>query len=163
MDLSFKEIFIGNGGLIFAVLGAAFAAIGGGLGSARSTGMVGKAAAGIVTEEPEKFGKALILQLLPGTQGLYGFIIALLISTIHLSPELTLFQGFYLFFASVPVGFIGYKSAVFQAEVAIAGMQILAKNPDHNTKGMIFAAIVETYAILGFVASIIMVMVVNFY
>ena len=158
----FIQAITPHGGLVFGVLGAAFAAIFAGWGSARACGMVGKAAAGIITEEPEKFGKALILQLLLGTQGLYGFIIALLIATVHLSPDLNLYQGFYLLFASIPVGFVGYKSAIFQAEVATAGLQILAKNPDHNTKGMIFAAIVETYAILGFVASIIMVMVVSF-
>jgi V/A-type H+-transporting ATPase subunit K len=150
------------GGLLFGALGTAFAVGAAGWGSALGCGMVGKAAAGIITEEPEKFGKALILQLLPGTQGLYGFIIALLIATVHLRPSLEIQQGLYLLFASLPVGFVGYKSAIYQAEVSTAGLQILAKNPDHNTKGMIFAAIVETYAILGFVASIIMVMVVRF-
>ena len=154
------EFFTNSGGLIFAVTGAAFAVFMAGMGSAKGCGMVGKAAAGIITEEPEKFGKALILQLLPGTQGLYGFIIGLLISVFRIMPgDLTLGQGLYLLFAATPVGIVGYQSAIFQAQVSTAGLQILAKNPSHNTKGMIFAAIVETYAILGFVASIILVLV----
>ena len=156
------EMLTQYGGIIFGVLGAAFAAVLAGVGSSKGCNMVGKAAAGVITEEPEKFGKALILQLLPGTQGLYGFIVALLIATLHLSPSLELYQGVYLFVASVPVGLVGFISAKLQAEVATAGLQILIKNPDHNTKGMIFAAIVETYAILGFVISVIMVMVVSF-
>ncbi len=50
-------------------MGVALAAIMPGIGSARGVGLVGEAASGLITEEPEKFGKALILQLLPGTQG----------------------------------------------------------------------------------------------
>lgn len=146
------------GGIVFAVMGSAFAVFAAGIGSSKGCGMVGKAAAGIITEEPEKFGKALILQLLPGTQGLYGFIIGLMIA-LKMSSSLTLVQGIYLLCASLPVGIVGYKSAICQAEVATSGLQILAKNPSQNTKGIIFAAIVETYAILGFVASIILLFV----
>ena len=50
-----------------------------GIGSAKGVGIVGEAVAGLTTEEPEKFGKGLILQLLPGTQGLYGFVIGLMV------------------------------------------------------------------------------------
>ena len=146
------------GGYIFTALGAAAAVIISGIGSARGCGLVGKTATGIITEEPEKFGKALILQLLPGTQGLYGFIIGFFIAQKLLGP-LTSAQGLYLIFAALPVGVVGYLSALYQGEVAAAGLQILAKNPDHNTKGIIMAAIVETYAILSFVISIIMLFV----
>jgi V/A-type H+-transporting ATPase subunit K len=126
--------------------------------------MVGKAAAGLVTEEPEKFGQALILQLLPGTQGLYGFIIGLMIAVMNILPQtaenpISLMQGLYLMVTALPVALVGYRSALYQGEVAAAGLQILAKNPSQNTKGIILSAIVETYAILGFVASIIMLFV----
>jgi V/A-type H+-transporting ATPase subunit K len=155
---TFTEFFNANGGTIFSIIGAAMAVFLPGVGSARGCGMVGKAATGIITEEPEKFGKALILQLLPGTQGLYGFIIGFLIS-MKIADGLSLVQGLYLLAASLPVVIAGYFSAISQAEVSTAGLQILAKNPEQNTKGIIFAAIVETYAILGFVASIIMLFV----
>lgn len=159
VSVSFNQFINTYGGLLFAVLGAGTAVFMAGIGSARGCAMVGKAAAGIVAEEPEKFSKALILQLLPGTQGLYGFVIGLLISVLHITTDLTLSQGIYLFFAAMPVAIVGLTSAKLQAEVSTAGLQILVKNPAHNTKGMIFAAIVETYAILGFVASIILVLV----
>jgi V/A-type H+-transporting ATPase subunit K len=150
--------FVEYGGIVFTILGAAIAVFLAGMGSAKGCGLVGQAATGIVTEEPEKFGQALILQLLPGTQGLYGFIIGFLIA-LQISPALTLTQGFYYFCAALPVAVVGYFSAVAQAKVAAAGLQILAKNPGETTKGIILAAIVETYAILGFVASIIMLFV----
>ena len=149
------QFFEQNGGTVFAVFGAAIAVFLAGMGSARGCGLVGEAATGIVTEEPAKFGQALILQLLPGTQGLYGFIIGILIM-FNIPGGLSLTQGMYLFFASLPVGIVGLISANAQARVSASGLQILAKNPGETTKGIIFAVIVETYAILGFVSSIIL-------
>lgn len=152
------EFMTTYGGTVFAVFGAAIAVFMAGMGSAKGCGLVGEAASGIVTEEPAKFGQALILQLLPGTQGLYGFIIGFLIA-LQIPNSLTLMQGLYLLAASLPVGIVGYISAIAQAKVSASGLQILAKNPGETTKGIIFAAIVETYAILGFVASIILLFV----
>ena len=152
------DFLIKNGGVVFATFGAAIAVFAAGMGSARGCGLVGEAASGIVTEEPSKFGQALILQLLPGTQGLYGFIIGLLIA-LQVSTSLSLMQGLYLLAASLPVGIVGYISAIAQARVSASGLQILAKNPGETTKGIIFAVIVETYAILGFVSSIILLYV----
>jgi V/A-type H+-transporting ATPase subunit K len=154
------EFFVNHGGIVFTILGAALAVFLAGMGSAKGCGLVGQAATGIVTEEPEKFGRALILQLLPGTQGLYGFIIGFLIALqINSNPDITLAQGFYYFCAALPVAVVGYFSAIAQAKVAAAGLQILAKNPGETAKGIILSIIVETYAILGLVASIIMLFV----
>lgn len=146
------------GGPVFAAFGAAIGIFGSGIGSAQGCGIAGQAAAGVVTEEPEKFGQALVLQLLPGTQGLYGFIIGLLIA-LKLGDGLTLRQGLYLTCVGLIVAIAEWRSAIYQGQVCAAGMQILAKNPAHTTKGMIFAAIVETYAILGFVGAIILLFV----
>ena len=143
------------GGFVFAVFGAAIAAFLAGIGSARACGLVGEASAGLISEEPEKFGQALILQLLPGTQGLYGFIISILIA-FQIPGNPSLMQGLYLLGAALPVAIVGYISAIAQAKVSVSGLQILAKNPAETTKGIIFAVIVETYAILGFVMSIIL-------
>jgi V/A-type H+-transporting ATPase subunit K len=162
MAYTFGEFMVEYGGFVFMVFGAAIAVFCAGTGSAIGCGIVGQAAAGIVTEEPDKFGRALILQLLPGTQGLYGFIIGfliLLMPQINELDYLTVTQGMYLMCAGMPVGIAGLTSGIAQGKTAAAGLQILAKNPDHSTKGIIFAAIVETYAILGFVASIIMLFV----
>ncbi|MER1954269.1 V-type ATP synthase subunit K [Desemzia incerta] len=146
-----------NGGLMFAALGAAMATIFSGIGSSKGVGMTGEAAAALTTEQPEKFGQALILQLLPGTQGLYGFVIAFLIF-LNTGADTTLAQGLYMFMAALPIAFTGLFSGISQGRVASAGIQILAKKPEHATKGIIYAAMVETYAILGFVISFLLVL-----
>ena len=149
--------FMANyGGLIFGAFGIALAVGMSGIGSAKGVGIVGEAAAGLVTEEPEKFGKALVLELLPGTQGLYGFVVGLMV-LFQLSPETTLAQGMYLLFACLPVGIAGLFSGVAQGKAAASSVQILAKKPEHNTKGIVLTAMVETYALLGFVISIMLV------
>ncbi|CAM2820748.1 V-type ATP synthase subunit K [Hathewaya histolytica] len=152
----FMEFLMQNGGLVFATLGIALAVIMSGIGSARGVGMVGESAAGLLTEEPEKFGKALVLQLLPGTQGLYGFVIGLMVF-LKLTGDMTLGQGLYYFMACLPVAFAGWKSAIAQARTAAAGIAILAKNPEHTTKGIVLSVMVETYALLGFVISLLLV------
>ena len=62
-------------GIVYALLGAAVAVLLSGTGSAIGVGIAGQAASGVVTEDPSKFAKVLIIQLLPGTQGLYGLLI----------------------------------------------------------------------------------------
>lgn len=145
-----------NGGFILGALGVALAVGMSGIGSAKGVGIAGEAAAGLLSEQPEKFGKALILQLLPGTQGLYGFVIGLLVF-FQLSTETTVAQGLYLICACLPIAIAGLFSGIAQGKVSAAGIQILAKNPEHNTKGLVLAAMVETYALLGFVVSFLLV------
>ena len=74
------ELIKANLGLILATAGAVVAAAGGILGSAIGVGIAGEAAAGLVSEQPERFGNALVLQLLPGTQGIYGLVVAVFIA-----------------------------------------------------------------------------------
>lgn len=153
---TFTSYLIGNGGLVFAALGIAFATFFAGTGSAKGVGIAGEAAAALTTEQPEKFGQSLILMLLPGTQGLYGFVIAFLIF-LNTGLDTSLAEGMYMFMASLPIAFTGLTSGVAQGRVAAAGIQILAKRPEHATKGIVYAAMVETYAILGFVISFLMI------
>ena len=149
--------FMANyGGLIFGAFGIALAVGMSGIGSAKGVGIVGEAAAGLVTEEPEKFGKALVLELLPGTQGLYGFVVGFLAFT-KLTGDMSLAQGMYLLGACLPIALAGLFSGIAQGRVAASGIQILAKRPEHNTKGIILSAMVETYALLGFVISFMLV------
>lgn len=119
----FAQFFIQYGGVMFAALGVALAVFLSGAGSAKGVGIAGEAAAGVVIEEPEKFGKALVLQLLPGTQGLYGFVIGFLILG-RLSADMSLIDGFILFCASLPVGIAGYHSAVAQGKVPVASSSL---------------------------------------
>lgn len=145
-------------GLIIALIGAAVATLFPGLGSAKGVGMVGEAAAGVVTEDPSKFSKVLILQLLPGTQGIYGLLTAfLLLTRIGMlggtAPDLG--AGILYFIACLPITVVGYFSALKQAKTAAAGVALVAKKPEHQSKGMIFAAMVETYAVFALLISIL--------
>lgn len=146
-----------NGGFIFATIGVALAVIFSGMGSARGVGMTGEAAAALIKEQPDKFAKSLILQLLPGTQGLYGFVVGFLIY-LNMSSDMALQDGFYMMMAALPIAFTGLTSGIAQGRVATAAIQILAKREEHTTKGIIYAAMVETYAILGFVISFLLVL-----
>ena len=149
-------------GLVIAVFGAVLAALVAGLGSAKAVGMVGEAAAGVVAEDPSKFSKVLVLQLLPGTQGLYGLLTAVLaLSQLGVlggaALELTVAQGFAYFGACLPITIVGYLSAIAQARTAVAGVGIVAKNPSQNGKAITMAAMVETYAILALLVSILVI------
>ncbi|MDO5725169.1 MAG: V-type ATP synthase subunit K [Tissierellia bacterium] len=156
-----KTFLLDSGGIIFAVLGIAISVIFSGLGSGKAVGMVGEAAAGVIVEEPEKFGRSLVLQLLPGTQGLYGFAIGILI-LFKLNISMSLAEGLYLMLCACPVGFVGWSSAISQAKVAIAGINILAKNESHSTKGIVYSVMVEMYAVLAFAISFILLNQVAF-
>lgn len=154
--MNFGQIIVENGGILFAAIGIVLAVVLSGIGSAKGVGLVGEAATGLIIEEPEKFGKSLVLQLLPGTQGLYGFVIGLM-SLGSLSPTMTLAHGLYIMFSCLPIAFVGYYSAIYQAKTSAAGLAILAKNEEHSTKGIIYAVMVETYALLSLVMSLILI------
>lgn len=144
-----------NGGVFLGAAGMALSMILSGTGSAKGVGMTGEAAAAMAKEQPEKFGKSLILQLLPGTQGFYGMIISLMIF-LKLSGTIDFALGMKLLAAGFTMGFTGLTSAIAQGRVATAGIQILAKNEEHFMKGAIYAGMVEMYAILGLVIAIMM-------
>lgn len=154
---AFLNFLQGEAGVyVLAVIGMAFAMILGGTGSAKGVGMTGEAAAALTKDQPEKFGKAMILQLLPGTQGFYGFVISMMIF-LNLNASLTFESGFKFLLAGIIVGFTGLTSGVAQGRVATAGIQILAKNEEHFMKGAIYAGMVEMYAILGLVIAFFLV------
>ena len=77
--MTFSDFLVQYGGLILALLGAALCVGLSGTGSAKGVSIAGQASAGLLSEEPEKFGQTILLTALPGTQGLFGFVIALLI------------------------------------------------------------------------------------
>lgn len=143
------------GGYAIALFGAGLAAFLACVGSAKGTGIAGEAAAGLAAEDPSKFGKALILQVIPGTQGLYGFVIWFLAFG-KLIPGMSVDQGMQVFSACLPIAVGGLLSGIAQGKVAAASVNILAKKPDDWSKGMIFCIIVEFYAILSLLASFLM-------
>lgn len=146
-------------GILCALSGAVLSALLAGMGSAKGVGMAGEAAAGAITENPGIFGKVLILQLLPGTQGIYGFLIAIItltqIGVLGGSNEVSLVKGIAFFTACMPMAFVGYFSAIRQTRVSIASIATVIKKPDEFGKAMILPAMVETYAIFAFLISIL--------
>ena len=152
------EVF-NNSGLFFALLGAAVATFMAGIGSAIGVGKAGVAAAGVLAEEPSLFGKVLIFQLLPATQGIYGLLVGFLILSnvglIGAPKDISLQQGLLYFGASLPIAFAGFFSAIYQSKCAVAGIATVAKKPDQMGKAIILPAMVETYAILALLISIL--------
>ena len=142
---------------VLSYSGVAIAAALSGIGSAVGVGMVGQAAAGVLSVDPKKFGKLLLLVALPGTQGIYGFVIAFLLLQ-KVTAQTTLTSDFALqsFLAGIPIALTGLLSAIHQAKVGVSGVALAAKQPADATKGIILAVFVEFYAILGFLISFLM-------
>ena len=129
-----------------------------GILSAIGVGMTGVAAAGVTGEDPTKFSKAFVLEVLPGTQGFYGFIagVLIMIGTGLLAGELKAgVIGLSVLAASIPAILQGF-TALFQGMVASAGVSTIAKRPETFGKCVMFAVMVETYAILGFLATFLL-------
>lgn len=148
-------------GLALGVLGAALSALMSGIGSAKGVGIAGQAAAGVITEDPNKFGKVLVLQLLPGTQGIYGLLIAFVtlsrIGIIGGSADVSFIQGCMYLAACLPMGFVGLFSAIAQGKTAVSSIGVVAKKEEQFGKAMIIPAMVETYAILALLISILII------
>ena len=157
---AFFEVFGGTG---LALLGASLAVALCCIGSAKGTGMVGEAATGVIAEAPENFSKCLILQVLPGTQGLYGLVVwffacfqmGMLNGT---AAGMSVMEGLQYFVACLPIAIGGLMSAIAQGRVAAGSINILAKKPDDWSKGLILCGIVEFYAILSLLASMLMIL-----
>ncbi|MGM9899433.1 MAG: V-type ATP synthase subunit K [Bacilli bacterium] len=151
-------------GTVIALFGASMCTILPGIGSILGVQTCGKAAAGVTSEKPELFGKLLVLQILPGTQGLYGFLTTFLfmIQTGVLAGnaeafQLTMEQGWAYFAVFTPIAINGLISAIFQGRVATAGIMMTSKQPDASGKGITMAVLVETYAILSLIVSIMLI------
>ena len=148
-----------NMGTILSLLGAALAVGLAGAGSARGVGVAGEAAAGVVAEDPGKFGKVMVLQLLPGTQGIYGLIIGFITLSqtgiLGGAADLSIAKGLVYLCACLPIAIAGYFSSIAQGKASAASIGVVAKKPDQFGKAMIFPIMVETYAILALLVSIL--------
>ena len=125
--------------------------------------MAGEASAGLVAEDPNKFGSALVLQLLPGTQGIYGllvgFVILLQIGLLSGGvKDVSVYQGLMLLLGALPTAFVGYFSAIMQAKTAVAGIGLLAKRPEEAGKAITMAIMVETYAVFALLISMLVIL-----
>ena len=156
------ELFFSGANI--ALLGA-FLAIGlAGWGSAKGVGNAACAADGFLAENPSMFGKVFILEALPATQGIYGFVAAFMImlkigvlgggDLSAITPS----QGGYLFFAALPIALVGLISAQYQSKAAVAGIHLISKQKDKLGNAITNAALVETYAILALLISMLLIM-----
>jgi V/A-type H+-transporting ATPase subunit K len=148
-------------GMTLAIFGAACAAIFAGIGSAIGVQRAGKAAAGVLSEQPDLFGKLLLIQALPGTQGIYGFLVAILVMSRTgllggTLMEVTMTQGWGFFFACLPIAVVGLISGIMQGNVAASAVYLTAKQPGSSARGITMTALVETYAILALLISILL-------
>jgi len=154
-------VYMQNYGIVLAILGAAIAVFVAGFGSCIGIGIAGQAANGLLGEDPERFGSLLVFVALPGTQGIYGFIGAFMViqKLQFMATPLTSISieaGWAILFASIPVGLGGLVSAIHQGKVCAAGVAMSAKQPEAAMKGVIYAAMVETYSIFGLLATIML-------
>ena len=153
-------------GTAIAFIGAALAVGLACSGSGKGVGSVGESGAGILAEDPGKFAQVLILQIIPGTQGLYGLVV-FFVAVMQMglldgsTMNLSFVQGCRYFAACLPIAIGGMVSAIAQGKVAAASVNLLAKNPDHWAKGMILCITVEFYAILSLLASMIMLLQIS--
>ncbi len=157
--------FLENLGMILTLTAGAFAALLPGIASAKAVGRVGEMAAGVLTEDPSKFGKLLILQALPGTQGIYGLLTWFMImqqsGLLGGQMEISWQMGLAYFVAVLPVAVVGYFSAIYQGKVSESGVALVAKRPEEQTKALVMAAMVETYAILALLASVLSIISIS--
>ena len=148
-------------GQFYAIFGGALAVVLAGVGSALGVAIAGQSAAGVVAEDPDKFGSVLLLQALPGTQGIYGMLIAfILMGKIGLlgSPvDISVEQGLQLFAACLPIAILGLVSAIYQGKTASAAIAMVAKRGETAGKGLTMTVMVETYAVLALLTSILMI------
>lgn len=148
-------------GMFLAMLGAAIAVVFPCIGSSKGVGIASESANGLIAIEPEKFGKVLVLQLLPGTQGLYGFIISIMVilNTGVLGGEVveTTKTGELYLVACLTMALGGLFSAIYQGRVCATGVAIIAKQEENSSKAIVSASLVELYALLSFIISFLII------
>ena len=153
-------------GMTLALIGAGMAALLAGIGSAIGIGIAGRSATGVLSEKPERYGQMFIMVVLPGTQGFYGFLAAFMVM-LQLNffkqdapvPDLSIALGLQVLIACLPIAFAGLVSAIFQGKVCAGGIMMAAKQPEMAFKaGVVYAVMVEVYAVLGLLITIFMLL-----
>ena len=143
-------------GFSIGILSLALCMILCGTGSALALFKTGSAAAGVIGEDPKKYSKVFVLSVLPATQGIYGFVVALIgMSSLPLAGSAVV-AGLPVLFATLPMTLVGFISAYFQGKTSISSIQAVAKEDSISGKMILFPAMVETYAILALVITIML-------
>lgn len=152
-------------GLGFAMIGAAAVFSLGGIGSAKGIRISASQAGGVLAEQPELFGKLLVIMALPGTQGFYSLITAILIGMWSglFGGKVTLhpMQGIAIMAIGIGTGMVEWLSAIYQGETSAAAINLVAKKPDSSGRAILLPALVETYALLGLLSAIVLLLFVT--
>ena len=143
-------------GYVIGIIGIAVCVLACGIGSAFGLYKTGGAAAGVLGEDPKKFGKVLVLVLLPATQGIYGFIIGIIGSS-ALVDGMAVAEGWALFGAVMPMAISGLVTGILQGKSAVNCIYAVGKQESLGGKLIIYPAMIEFYAILGLIISIMIV------
>jgi V/A-type H+-transporting ATPase subunit K len=147
-------------GLAFA--GAALAFGLGGCGSAKGIYIASQQAAGVLSEKPDLFGQLLVMVALPGTQGFYGFIIAVMMAMqtglMAGTVNISLSTGLALLFVGLLSGIVQYVSAINQGQASAAGIALVGRRPEKSGQALLFPALVETYAVVALLAAILFIL-----
>ncbi|HOX39041.1 MAG TPA: V-type ATP synthase subunit K [Candidatus Brocadiia bacterium] len=153
--------FFVQSGTGWAVFGAMAAVMFGGIGSAEGIRTAMGQAAGVLSAKPDLFGKMFVLMALPGTQGFYGFIIAIMIAsnsgimaeTVTIGPVV----GLALFAIGACAGVVQWRSAVMQGDASAAAINLVGRRPEQSGRAIILPGLVETYAVVALLAAILMI------
>ncbi len=154
-----------NWGNFYAIMGAAIAVIVSGIGSAIGVGRAGQASAALLGKQPDKFGNTMILQVMPSTQGLYGFVVAFMtmikLNVFGEMAALTAAQGWIIFAFCMPIAIVGLVSAIMQGNVAIGCINLIGKQEKQLGHAIPMLVLVEIFAIFAFIVSILGVMLLE--
>ncbi len=142
--------------LIIAIFALAACTIFCGIGSAIGLYKTGSAASAVIGEDPKKFSKVLVLAVLPATQGIYGFVITIIGTAKIAAVAAGTASGMALLGAILPITVVGCISAIFQGKTSVNAILAVAKEDSISGKMMLFPAMVETYAILAFVITLML-------
>jgi len=150
-------------GLALAIAGAAIVMTISGLGASIGVSLAGQAAGGVLSEDPEKFGRMIPLMGIPGTQGFYGFLVGFLVlnKLNLLSANITVptfSQGLQIFSICVGVSLVEWISAIWQGKVSVTSIYLVAKRPEEAGKALVLPIFVEIYAILGLAAGFLLLL-----
>lgn len=152
-------------GNVYAIIGAALAVIVSGIGSAIGVGRAGQASSALLSKQPDKFGTTMILQVMPSTQGLYGFVVAFMmlikLNAFGEMAQLTEAQGWIMFAYCMPIAIVGLVSAIMQGNVAIGCINLVGKQENQIGHAIPMLVLVEIFAIFAFIVSILGVMLLN--
>lgn len=146
-------------GDLIAMIGAVMVVVITGVGATIGMGWVQRSVAGILSEEPEKYGKTLVLQLIPTSSALYGFVVGFMVLLkVVLGPNaggLDVTTGVTILLACVPMIIVGFVQTLIQARVCVSCAQMIAKQEELSGRAIVMSIFTELITLLALIVSIL--------